>query len=321
MENIFTTTAIKANKRAEFWEQFVCKFITDVDCEITTPDRFHGEIRSYMLGRIVISRLQAAPHKVGRTHDRIKSNINAPFIVIYQKSGIANYSQCEHVACLQPEDFILYDPRQPYYMELPEPFEQILFQFPRNTLKPLTGRLSDIIGCPIAGNAPGKDLCASLINSFDKHIHDFAPITMHGFAETIVNLIVQVFDSELCHHNQKKHVGNIGGSTIARAKQYIIGNIQRNHLSLKTIAEHTGVSARHLSRLFQAEGSSSVAKWIKTARLERCASTLVNPYYSGNTVAEIAYESGFNDISHFCRDFKKVYKSTPSEYRNFHFGG
>ena len=51
-------------------------------------------------------------------------------------------------------------------------------------------------------------------------------------------------------------------------------------------------------------------------RMERCASALVNPAYSGKTIAEIAYEFGFNDISHFSRDFKAIYGLTPSDYRS-----
>ena len=317
MENIFTTSVIKPSQRAEFWERFVCKFITDVDCEINKPEQFYGEIRSYTLGRIVLSVLEAAPHKVGRTLDRIQFASSAPFIIIYQKSGIANYSQCEHFVCLKPGDFILYDPLQPYRMELPEPFEQVLFQFPRSTLKPLIGNLPDIIGLPVISTMPGGEMCASLINSFEKNTKNFNPAAIHGFAETIVNLFVQVLDSELCRHNQS-HLNNISGSTIARAKHYIIKNLKWNQLSLEIIAENAGVSSRHLNRLFKSEGMS-VAKWVKNVRLERCASAFVHPSYSGKTVAEIAYEFGFNDISHFCRDFKKTYNFTPSEYRNSYF--
>ena len=313
MENIFTTEVIKPDQRAEFWQRFVCKFITDVDCTIDAPDQFYGEIRNYAIGRLALSILSAAPHKVGRREERIQAEGNASLIVIYQKSGIANYSQGSRTACLEKGDFILYDPLLPYYMELPTDFEQVLFQFPRNALRPLIVDLPDIIGNPVIANTPGGDLCGSLINTFEKRIKEFNQVSMHGFAETIVNLIIQTIGSELC--NNLNFIGKINGSTIARAKQYIIDNLKSPDLSLQLIAKHTGVSGRHLSRLFQSEGLS-VSKWMKMVRMERCASALVNPAYSGKTIAEIAYEFGFNDISHFSRDFKAIYGLTPSDYRS-----
>ncbi|MBL6816767.1 MAG: helix-turn-helix domain-containing protein [Pseudomonadales bacterium] len=313
MKNVFTTSVVKESQRAEFWEKFVCKFISGVDCDIRQPKQFYGGIQSYTIGRFIVSYLQAAPHKVGLSADRLDINRNTPFMVIFQKSGTAKYSQCGYLAHLQPGDFVLYDPQQPYHMELPEPFEQILFQFPKSTLKRLTGSLSDIIGHPITGNSAGKDLCASLIDAFSRHIDDFNSEAMHSFSETIINLFIQVFDSELCRH-AKGRINSVSGNTLDRAKQYIISNLKNNDLTLSMIAEHAGVSSRHLNRLFQADGPS-VIKWAKLARLERSASALVNPSYAGKTVAEIAYEFGFNDISHFCRDFKKAYHLTPSAYR------
>lgn len=314
MKNFFTTDVIKESQRADFWEKFVCKFITGVDCDIKQPRQFYGQIQSYTIGRFIVSHLQAAPHKVGLAAEHITTDSNAPFMVIYQKSGTASYSQCGRLTHLLPGDFILYDPGQPYHMELPDAFAQVLFQFPKSSLAPLTGSLSDVIGHPIAGDSAGRDLCASLIEALYRHIDDFNSEAMHGFSETVINLFIQVFDNELCHH-AKSRSNSVNGNTVDRAKQYIISNLQKNDLSLDMIASHVGVSSRHLNRLFRSEGPSAI-KWAKTARLERCASALVNPSYAGHTVAEIAYEFGFNDISHFCRDFKTAYHLTPGEYRS-----
>ncbi|MFB6451142.1 helix-turn-helix domain-containing protein [Bradyrhizobium tunisiense] len=47
----------------------------------------------------------------------------------------------------------------------------------------------------------------------------------------------------------------------------------------------------------------------------RCRYALENPSHPHRAVSEIAYGSGFSDMTHFGRRFKEAYGVLPSEYR------
>jgi AraC-like DNA-binding protein len=53
-------------------------------------------------------------------------------------------------------------------------------------------------------------------------------------------------------------------------------------------------------------------KWIMRRRVERAANILAN---SNQSVSEVAFETGFEDLSHFSRLFKQIIGKNPTEYK------
>jgi AraC-like DNA-binding protein len=74
------------------------------------------------------------------------------------------------------------------------------------------------------------------------------------------------------------------------------------------------VSRRLLYNLFEEEGTS-VARWIRERRLERCRRDLLDPALSHVPASAIAMGWGFADAAHFSRVFRARYGLPPGEYR------
>lgn len=100
---------------------------------------------------------------------------------------------------------------------------------------------------------------------------------------------------------------------VERAIDYIYENYSKN-ISVTDIAEYLGIDRRYLYRLFKEEYNMSPQKYLLNFRLK----TAMNKLEGGNmSIADIAYNCGFNDASAFCHQFKKVYKDTPLNYRRY----
>lgn len=100
---------------------------------------------------------------------------------------------------------------------------------------------------------------------------------------------------------------------VERAIDYIYENYSKN-ISVTDIAEYLGIDRTHLYRLFKEEYNMSPQKYLLNFRLK----TAMNKLEGGNmSIADIAYNCGFNDASAFCHQFKKVYKDTPLNYRRY----
>jgi AraC-like DNA-binding protein len=82
---------------------------------------------------------------------------------------------------------------------------------------------------------------------------------------------------------------------------------------LSDIADHAGISERHLQRLFHQSIGMSIQQFVIHSRVHAAAHQLT---HSECPMSEIALDCGFNDQSAFTNTFRKVIGMTPREYRN-----
>lgn len=73
-----------------------------------------------------------------------------------------------------------------------------------------------------------------------------------------------------------------------------------------------GISEAHLRRLFRTEVGVSLGHHVLAARMAQAAQRVKNSTFS---MKEIAFASGYDDISNFYRDFKKVHGRSPRQLR------
>ena len=86
----------------------------------------------------------------------------------------------------------------------------------------------------------------------------------------------------------------------------------RDALSLDYFADRHHISKYHLSREFKKYIGTTIHEYIIGARLAYAKELLK---YSELTIGEIAYDSGFNNVSHFINLFQNREDLTPLEYR------
>jgi len=84
------------------------------------------------------------------------------------------------------------------------------------------------------------------------------------------------------------------------------------NLKLEDYAELCHRSLSTFKRDFQQIYNETPGKWIMKRRVKHAANLLVN---SAQTVTEVAFETGFEDLSHFSRVFKQITGKAPSEYK------
>ena len=83
-------------------------------------------------------------------------------------------------------------------------------------------------------------------------------------------------------------------------------------LQLKTLAELLHYHEKYLGRLFRQEFGMHFHRYVISRRLELASRLLCQ---SNEKVTQIAARTGFNSVSFFNREFRKVYGMTPTQYR------
>lgn len=97
-------------------------------------------------------------------------------------------------------------------------------------------------------------------------------------------------------------------------KADIKDHLDNPDLSLEWLARRNRLSASYIRSLFYDEGES-FTDFVAGARLDLVAGTLRDPVHSRQTIASVAFQVGFNDISWFNKLFRRRFGKTPSEWR------
>ncbi len=98
---------------------------------------------------------------------------------------------------------------------------------------------------------------------------------------------------------------------ITRAKEFIHEH-QTEELSLGQVAKAVNTSTFYFCKMFKKITGINFTDYLSRVRIEKAKNLLLNPNLR---VSEIAFEVGFQSLTHFNRVFKKILGQSPTEYR------
>jgi AraC-like DNA-binding protein len=82
------------------------------------------------------------------------------------------------------------------------------------------------------------------------------------------------------------------------------------HFDAKELARLCNLSSRQLLREFRRCLGRTPQEWLNERRIVAAQQLLL----SGRQIKAVAFELGFKQVSHFCRQFKSTHRMTPSEF-------
>lgn len=99
--------------------------------------------------------------------------------------------------------------------------------------------------------------------------------------------------------------------SIRNAKAFIHEHLGEQ-MSLEAVAAAVNVSPFHFCKLFKRATGLTFTDFVNRARVEKAKRLLMRP---GARITEIAYDVGFQSLSHFNRSFRRIADESPSEFR------
>jgi AraC-like DNA-binding protein len=111
----------------------------------------------------------------------------------------------------------------------------------------------------------------------------------------------------------KNHVVGINGietDRMNRVFEFVFRNYQRE-ITIKEVADIANLANNSFSRFFSQRTRKSFIEFVNEVRLSHACKLLQENKLS---VSDICYASGYNNLSNFNRQFKKLYKVSPLKY-------
>lgn len=143
------------------------------------------------------------------------------------------------------------------------------------------------------------------------------PFTFEILASRIRNLLAQQkllqkrFQKQIEVNPQEITITPVDERFIKQALEVVEKNIDNAGFSVEDFSRDMYMNRVTLYRKILSITGKTPIGFIRSIRLKRAAQLLEK---SGMTVAEIAYEVGFNDPKHFSKFFKEEFKVLPSQY-------
>lgn len=146
--------------------------------------------------------------------------------------------------------------------------------------------------------------------SFIPYIIDNKTLPDNVFENKFKELLFNIFS-----HPENKHILAYILRTVERYQTPIWEVMEANYfydLNLQDFAKIANRSLSTFKRDFNKHYHTSPGKWLTERRLKRAKSML----QTGNkTISQVAFDCGFNNLSHFSRTFKAEYGFSPSANR------
>jgi AraC-like DNA-binding protein/ligand-binding sensor protein len=101
-------------------------------------------------------------------------------------------------------------------------------------------------------------------------------------------------------------------AAVTRARNFIAQN-QDNALCLATVAKAVNTSTYYFCKLFKRATGLTFTDYLARVRIEKAKTLLLN---RNRRVSDVAYDVGFQSLTHFNRVFRKLVGESPSSYRH-----
>ena len=312
MKKLFSTAAVHARDRFDYWHSVASKVIVPHDLRPADRLNFTGDIEGGMIADITLVAHENSAMSVSRREHHIARQDTSDLFMCRQSRGTVTLEQ-NHEALLQPGDMVLLDPRLPFSARFSSGSRFLIAMVPRKELEARIGNAGNMVSRALS---PLKGVNA-LTSSFLEMLPSQAGSLDLAAEHVIRNQFLELATLSLSQDSgDRPQASSAKALALFRIRAAIERNLTDPSLNGEHVASVVGISVRYANKLL-AERDGSLRRLIQELRLERCRKALEDPLQAHRSVSEIAYAWGFSDMSHFGRSFRKFYGMLPSDYRRW----
>lgn len=270
---------------------------------------FQASIELAQIGECTLSHARTDPLIGHRTKAHIGKDGQDFFSLMYMAEGSMIFTQRDNESCARQHDIALWDSAQPAQTRFDHPIRQLHVMIPRTTAIAQLPGIERLCGLSINGESEVGKILRSHIVQLGCSIAGIPERLRPLIMDATLQLIAATF-----HPEEERITAAVRRPALLRIEKYILGNLGDPDLSVASIADALGYSARHVHRLFDGF-DFSVGDWIKRRRLLAARTLLASNPSRDLSVAQVAYRFGFRQHSHFSRAFKEEFGVSPKQFR------
>jgi AraC-like DNA-binding protein len=164
---------------------------------------------------------------------------------------------------------------------------------------------------PLASSLLDDDRTAAEIHAARVHFEQTPVMAPERYQAAIA--ILRSFSVQLgeCAHRMLFAQTSHEPQAVKNAKIYIHAHLAEP-MTLEQVAKAVNVSPFHFCKIFKRATGLTFTDFVNRARVEKAKRMLMKP---DARITEVAYDVGFQSLSHFNRSFRRIASESPTEYR------
>ena len=281
--------------------------IPNLVCEIDFGIRKLPEL-GLLSGTVRGVRHVHAHHDTGDGNDDFSLHLNV--------SGLSTVVSRRGETTLRDGDAMLLSYSTGRTISRPAFVDHRVIRLPRASLRLLVHDIDDAVLRPI----PRGTGMLNLLRSYADALFDDPAAAAPQMRQLVVAQLCDLVAVTIGATRDAAAVAEGRGIRAARLraiKDDIAAHLTDGDLTPVVVASRQRVSDSYVRKLFESEGTS-FSEFVLTRRLVRANRMLTDRRWADRTIASIAFECGFGDVSYFNRTFKRLYGAPPSDIRGRH---
>jgi AraC-like DNA-binding protein len=247
-----------------------------------------------------------APRDGGDGNDDFSFHLNV--------SGVSTVASRCGDATLGDGDAMLLSYSAERTISRPHAVDHRVIRLPRKSLSPLVRHIDDAVLRPIPSGAGVLNLLRHYVDAVFVDPALAAPQVRQLVRDQLCDLVALTLGATRNAAAIAEGRG-IRAARLRAIKADIETHLRSSALSIDGMARRHRISESYIRKLFASE-DTTFSQFVLHRRLLRGHRMLTDPRWADCSVAWIAYEIGFGDLSYFNRSFKRFYGMTPSELRS-----
>ena len=305
-----STDDLPLDQRVVFWEQYNASTLVGLKCSSFSETGFSAREDNLSLDRLRVAHIVGNQHVIERDGSMIRTVPKESVFVSLVMGSASFLFQKGNSQLLQPGAMIVYRTDKPYLFGFSASMHKFIFDIPQDVFASRCLRRFDH-AVKISAHTGTQRL---LLRTLNERTGGFFEQPLSQGADSYQEDALELLGTIIAGQMGNRRINALSASYLLAAKQCILEQLSDPALSCERVALQTGVSTRHLARLFALEDTQP-HRFILEKRLQGAFRLLSQTDSRGLDIAEVAYRQGFTSQAHFARAFKAHYGRTPSDVR------
>jgi AraC-like DNA-binding protein len=307
----FSTRGLPAGKKLAFWNEIASRTFAAMDVRPDDTAHFDGRLDRERLGPLTVMNVYSSAVRIRHAREHI-AHMPVPSYLLLAPLQREMQLSSEGAGTIRVRagEFCLIDHARTYELTHGDSVRTLCIDIPRERLEAFVPAAPKLVGRLMKPDSAASRLLQGLLRTLGNEIGPSGSAGLSpAFGDSMLGFIAATYSS--CDE------GTATRGAEARAKAfraYINSRLTDPDLSPSAVASHAGVSERYLRAVLAAEGET-FSSYVLRQRLQRCALLLRDADWRHRTITEIAFQSGFSNVTWFGQAFKTHFAVTPRDYR------